>query len=87
MAVLITFQPDVQLASTDAQLLTDHLMAHTTMKRSNLFAANGKVLFFSRLYPERKLFSDFRSNSYRTEPEVKLSLPEVKSPTEVRTEA
>ena len=43
---LITFQPDVQLASTGAQLLTDHLLAHTTMKRSNLFAANGKVLFF-----------------------------------------
>ena len=33
---LITFQPDVQLASTDAQLLTDHLMADTAMKRSNL---------------------------------------------------
>ena len=52
---LITFQPDVQLVSTDAQLLTDHLMAHTTMKRSNVFAANaakGKVLFFSRLCPE-----------------------------------
>ena len=28
---LITFQLDVQLASTDAQLLTVHLMAHTTM--------------------------------------------------------
>ena len=40
---LITFQPDVQLTSTDAQLLTDHLMAHTstTMKHSNPFAANG----------------------------------------------
>ena len=77
---LITFQPDVQLASTDAQLLTDQLMAHTTMKRSNLFAANGKVLFFSRLCPERKLLSDSSSNSYRTD--VTLSLPEVKSPGE-----
>ena len=26
---LITFQPDMQLVFTDAQLLTDHLMAHT----------------------------------------------------------
>ena len=80
---LITFQPDVQLASTDAQLLTDHLMAHTTTKRSNLFAANGKVLFFSRLCPKRKLLSDSSSNSYRSE--VTLSLPEVMSPGEVRT--
>ena len=31
---LITFQPYVQLASADTQLLTNHLMAHTTMKRS-----------------------------------------------------
>ena len=80
---LITFQQDVQLASTDAQLLTDHLVTHTTMKRSNLFAANDKVLFFSRLCPERKLLSDSSSNPYRTE--VTLSLPEVKSPGEIRT--
>ena len=71
---LITFQTDVQLTSTDAQLLTDHLMAHTTMKRSNLFAANGKVLFFSRLCPERKLLSDSNSNSYRSQ--VTFSLPQ-----------
>ena len=55
------------------------------MKRFNLFSANGKVLFFSRLCPERKLLSDFSSNSYRTE--VTLSLPEVKSPAEVRTKS
>ena len=88
---LITFQPhvwsrsDVWLAFTDAQLLTDHLMAHTTIKRSNLFVANGQVLFFSRLCPERKLLSDSNSNLYRNE--VTLSLPEVKSPGEVRTKS
>ena len=71
--------------STDAQLLTDHLMAHTTMKRSNLFAANGKVLFFSRFCPERKFLGGSSSNSYRTE--VTLSLPEVKSPGEVKTKS
>ena len=75
----------MQLTSADAQLLTDHLMAHTTMKRSNIFAANGKVLFFSRLCPERKLLSDSSSNSYRNE--VMLSLPEAKSSGEVRTKS
>ena len=38
----------------------------------------------SRLCPKRKLLRDSSSNSYRTE--VTLSLPEVKSPGEVRTE-
>ena len=55
------------------------------MRRSNLFAANGKVLFFSRLCPQRKLLSESSSNSYRTE--VTLSQPEVKSPGEVRTKS
>ena len=45
----ITFQPDVQLASTDAQLLTDHLIAHTTIKRSNLCCKWKSFILFSPL--------------------------------------
>ena len=52
---------------------------------TSLFAANGKVMLFSRLCPEQKLLSDSSSTSYRTE--VTLSLPEVKSPEEVRTKS
>ena len=82
---LITFQPDVQLASTDAQLLTDHLMTHTTMEHADLFVANGKKIFFSRLCPERKLLSDSSSNSYRSD--FMLSQSEVNSPGELRTKS
>ena len=53
---LITFH--VQLASADTQMLTDHLMAHTTKKHSNLLAAKGKIVFFSRLCPDQKFLSD-----------------------------
>ena len=51
---LITFQPDLLLASADAQLLTDDLLAHATMNHSNTFAAKGEAVLFSRHGPERK---------------------------------
>ena len=55
---LVTLQPDVQVASADAQLLTHPLLTHITMIHSNSLATKREAVLFSHFCLRQKLRND-----------------------------